>query len=217
MCGMGRKSSAKGNNQTRPSEPGPAGRNRTSPYIIGGLAIAAIVVGFLVLGGGADQAAGPAAAAASQDASTPNAEQVARAAALAELGPREQPNLPPIPFQAFAPPRPMEVVTAAYHFAAEHPEILSYVPCFCGCERAGHQGNHDCFVRSRDANGYVTEWDEHGVECTICIDVANRSRQMYSAGASVTDIRAAIEKEFGPVYPGHTPTPAPPTPGASGN
>jgi hypothetical protein len=87
------------------------------------------------------------------------------------------------------------VVTAAYQFAAEHP--------------AGHSGNHDCFVKARAANGDVTEWDEHGVECTVCIDVANRSRQMHASGASVRDIRSAIEKEFGPVFPGRTPTPAP--------
>jgi hypothetical protein len=102
------------------------------------------------------------------------------------------------------------MVTSAYHFAAEHPEILSYVPCFCGCERAGHQGNHDCFVKTRDTSGNVTEWDEHGVECTVCIDVANRSRQLHASGASVRDIRAAIEKEFTSEFPGTMATPHPP-------
>ncbi len=101
---------------------------------------------------------------------------------------------------------------AAYQFAAEHPEILSYIPCFCGCERAGHQGNTDCFVRSRAINGDVLEWDEHGVDCAVCLDVATRSRQMYSSGASVRDIRAAIDKEFGQLNPSaKMPTPHPPT------
>jgi hypothetical protein len=99
------------------------------------------------------------------------------------------------------------VITAAYHFAAEHPEILSYVPCFCGCEQAGHQGNHDCFVKARAENGDVVEWDEHGVECAVCIDVATRSRQLFSSGATAPDIRAAIEREFGPLSPRITPTP----------
>jgi hypothetical protein len=137
---------------------------------------------------------------------------VAKAEATAKLGPRKQASLPPIPFQAYAPPRPPEVITAAYQFAAEHPEILSFVPCFCGCENAGHSGNHDCFVKSRAPNGDVTEWDPHGVECTVCIDVANRSRQLFASGASVRDIRAAIEKEFAPVFPGRTHTPHPPAP-----
>ena len=64
--------------------------------------------------------------------------------------------------------RSPEVITAAYRFAAEHPEILTYVPCFCGCERGGHRGNEDCFVKARAANGDVTEWEEHGMECNVC-------------------------------------------------
>ena len=142
----------------------------------------------------------------------PAAQHEASVAAKAKFGPHTQASYPPIPFQAYAPPRPTEVVQAAYQFAAEHPEILSYVPCFCGCERSGHEGNTDCFVKSRAANGDVVEWDEHGLDCAVCIDVANRSRQMFSAGASVRDIRAAIDKEFGAVYQGKMPTPQPPRP-----
>ena len=140
-------------------------------------------------------------------------EAVAKAEATAKLGPRKQQNLPPIPFRGYTPPRSPEVVTAAYQFAAEHPEVLSYIPCFCGCGQAGHIGNHDCFVKSRAPNGDVTEWDEHGVECAVCIDVANRSRQMHASGASVRDIRAAIEKEFAALAT--TKTPTPPAPAAA--
>jgi hypothetical protein len=53
-------------------------------------------------------------------------------------------------------------VRAAFEFAARHPEVLEYVPCFCGCERQGHKGNDDCFVRSRDREGNV-EWEPHGL------------------------------------------------------
>src|SRR6185295_805363 len=127
-------------------------------------------------------------------ADAPSAEAVAAAAASAAVGPHKQANYPPIPFAAYAPPRPPDVVTAAFYFAAEHPEITSYVPCFCGCQNMGHKGNTDCFVKSRAPNGDVAEWEEHGVECAVCIDVATRSRQMHSSGASVRDIRAAIEK-----------------------
>jgi hypothetical protein len=141
----------------------------------------------------------------------PSAEAEAAALAAAKLGPHKQSNLPPIPFQGYAPPRPPAVVTAAFEFAAEHPEIASYVPCFCGCQRMGHQGNENCFVHSRNANGDVTEWEPHGVDCAVCIDVATRSRQMYAAGASVRDIRAAIEKEFAATAPTMTPTPRPPS------
>jgi hypothetical protein len=158
-----------------------------------------------------DAAAVPNAPGAHAEANTVLAAQnEAAAAAAAKLGPHKQAALPPIPFRGYAPPRPPEVVTAAFHFAAEHPEVLSYIPCFCGCERGGHRGNADCFVRSRAANGDVLEWEEHGVECAVCIDVATRSRQMYASGASVASIRTAIEKEYSPQFVTMTPTPKPP-------
>ncbi len=68
-----------------------------------------------------------------------------------------------MPFEYGPPARPAEVVRAVYKFAAEHPEVLAYVPCYCGCEREGHRGNDDCFVKARSAAGDVTEWDPHGV------------------------------------------------------
>jgi hypothetical protein len=140
----------------------------------------------------------------------PTPEIVAATEAAAALGPHKQANLPPIPFRGYAPPRPVEVVTAAFNFAAEHPEVSSYIPCFCGCQQSGHHGNTDCFVRSRAKNGDVLEWEEHGLECAVCIDVATRSRQMHASGASVREIRATVEKEFGPSFPTMTPTPKPP-------
>ena len=127
----------------------------------------------------------------------------------AGLGPHPQDNLPPLPLQAYPPPRPMETVKAVYKFAAEHPEVLSYVPCFCGCERGGHKGNDDCFVKSRNAQGDVTEWEPHGLDCAVCLDVANEAMQMTNSGASVRDIRTAIEGKYNRPGAGHTPTPMP--------
>jgi hypothetical protein len=70
-------------------------------------------------------------------------------------------SLPPLPVQPAA--RPRDYVLAAYEFAALHPEVLKYVPCYCGCEQAGHQHNESCFVASRDAEGRVLAWDAHGM------------------------------------------------------
>ena len=56
--------------------------------------------------------------------------------------------LPALPRISFEPPRPMAVVQQVYEFAARHPEVLQHVPCYCGCERIGHNGNHDCFIKS---------------------------------------------------------------------
>jgi len=70
--------------------------------------------------------------------------------------------LPPLPQASYALPRSPEVVQAVYTFAARHPEVLHYVPCFCGCQRSGHKDNDDCFIKSRDAGGRP-EWDPHGM------------------------------------------------------
>ncbi len=81
----------------------------------------------------------------------------------AKFGPHKQAILPPLPFSGFPPARPVEVATAAYKFAAEHPEVLGYVPCYCGCERSGHRGNDDCFVAARTPSGDVRDWEPHGM------------------------------------------------------
>jgi len=120
-------------------------------------------------------------------------------------------SAPPLPNVGFAPVRPVDVVRATYDFAAQHPEILKYVPCYCGCGAQGHSANESCFVARRDAKGNVLEWDAHGFGCTICIDVAREAMQLYSSGADVVSIRSAIEKKWTPANAaGKTPTPHPP-------
>ena len=118
------------------------------------------------------------------------------------------PDLPPVPGNIYTAARPAEIVKAAYLFAAQHPEVLQYMPCFCGCERGGHRGNDDCFVSARDAAGKPSQWEQHGMVCEVCIDVATQARQMHNSGASLTAIRDAIEKKYAGA-PGHTPTPLP--------
>jgi len=118
--------------------------------------------------------------------------------------------VPPLPSVGFAPVRSMDIVRATYDFAAQHPEVLKYVPCFCGCGSQGHKANESCFVARRDPRGNVLEWDTHGFGCTICIDVAREAMQLYSSGADVKSIRTAIEKRWAANAEGRTPTPLPP-------
>jgi hypothetical protein len=103
----------------------------------------------------------------------------------------------------------MAIVQQVYEFAARHPEVLQHVPCYCGCERVGHNGNHDCFVKTRMANGTVSEWDSHGIGCAICIDVARDAMSLFNSGTSVQQIRAAIDRKYASHFPSSTPTPRP--------
>jgi uncharacterized protein with PCYCGC motif len=159
---MGRKSSAKQQRGAPPPTDGTPGDAARSPR---GVLIAAMVLLVAVIGLIAytrwPQPADVAAKSAPQPA--PSQPSPADPPAWAKFGPHPQANLPPLPFSPSPPARPAEVVRAAYTFAAEHPEVLSYVPCYCGCEHSGHRGNEDCFVTARDAAGDVTEWEPHGM------------------------------------------------------
>lgn len=152
------------------------------------------------------------ASAEAQAATASSAARSTPAQATKPSGPvRVRKTAPPLPNPGFAPVRPMNIVRATYDFAAQHPEILRYVPCYCGCGSQGHMNNEACFIGRRDAQGNVLQWDTHGFGCTICIDVAREAMQLYSSGADVVSIRAAIERKWTPGNAaGKTPTPFPP-------
>jgi hypothetical protein len=117
--------------------------------------------------------------------------------------------LPALPRVSYEPVRPWPQVQQAYEFAARHPEVLQYVPCYCGCERIGHTANHSCFVKSRAANGRVTEWDSHGIGCAICLQVGLDAMALYNQGVKPAAIRTAIDKKYASSFPSSTPTPRP--------
>ena len=201
---MGRKSSAKSHASPPPAGTPQGGKSSFPGVIVTTIgALVLIAAGLLYWRQTSDSAAAEVAQAATAAAAVAEVPEVAK-------HPHPQTALPQLQFPAYPMPKSAEVVAAAYKFAAEHPEVLSYVPCFCGCEHSGHRGNEDCFVKARDVNADVIEWQEHGMECAVCLEVAQRSMQMYSSGASVRDIRAAIEKEWAGRSQTHTPTPPAP-------
>jgi Protein of unknown function with PCYCGC motif len=122
-------------------------------------------------------------------------------------------DLPPLPPGVLNGARPPEVVKAVYEFAARHPEVLNYMPCFCSCPAMGHKNNDDCFIAGRDAKGKVTAWESHGMVCEVCIDVAQQAMQMHNAGGTTAAIRDAIDKKYDTYNRPHTPTPKPPASG----
>jgi len=161
---MGRKSSAK--SQARPasgnsgSAPPDEPKRSFPPLVAVVLIVVAAVVGVFVATRSAHTTPpAPEATAAAPAQAPPVSDEPP---ASAKFGPHKQDRLPPLPIDPM-PARPMEVVRAAYTFAAQHPEILAYVPCYCGCERQGHRGNDDCFVQARNEKGDVTQWEPHGM------------------------------------------------------
>jgi hypothetical protein len=157
---MGRKSSNKAQARPASSTPPPSDPRRSfTPLLAVAIAAIAIAGGIVYSLSGSE----PAPPMAAQTAAAPPVQTVVDPPPSAAFGPRSQANLPPVPLEYGPPARPAEVVRAVYKFSAEHPEVLAYVPCYCGCEREGHRGNDDCFVKKRNASGDVTEWEPHGV------------------------------------------------------
>jgi hypothetical protein len=98
---------------------------------------------------------------------------------------------------------------AAYAFALASPEVLQWLPCYCGCGGMGHRSNLDCFFQRREAQTEVV-YEEHGSYCDICVDTANMAASMLREGKTMIQIRAAVDLTFGGRGPG-TDTVLPPT------
>ena len=159
---MGRKSSAKAHPRASSVPPSVEPPRRFPALLVVALAavgVIVIAVGYVLIARSSSSNDASNQSAQSQPAAPPPVAEVPEIARK----PHPQATLPPLPFGPSPPARPADVVRAVYKFAAEHPEVLSYVPCYCGCERSGHRGNEDCFVTARDNNGDVTEWEPHGM------------------------------------------------------
>lgn len=94
---------------------------------------------------------------------------------------------------------------SAYQYALDHNEVLSRIPCYCGCGSI-HSNVRECFVKAELPDGTV-EWDFHGAACGICQDIVHDSMLMLQAGAPLIDIRAAIDQTYSRYAP---PTDTPP-------
>src|SRR5207245_8396660 len=98
---------------------------------------------------------------------------------------------PPLPNPGQHAARPFEQIRAAYAFAARRPDILQYIPCYCGCQTEGHRSNEDCYLRGRTSAG-APEWSAHSETCAICLGVTRDVIKLHAEGKSVAAIRQAI-------------------------
>ena len=101
-----------------------------------------------------------------------------------------------------------EKVQETYMMAAKYPEVVAAVPCYCGCVAEGHKSNLDCFVKKMGANNSVEEWDQHGIGCDTCIDIARDAVEMHLEGKSPKDIYHLITEKYNDLGDG-TPTSEP--------
>lgn len=74
----------------------------------------------------------------------------------------------------------------AYAAAREAAATLDGVYCYCDCSKhAGHRSLLTCFE------------SDHGSHCDVCMGEAMLASGMAARGQSLTDIRAAIDRQFG--------------------
>ncbi len=72
--------------------------------------------------------------------------------------------------------------THAYELAAKIPTVLHQQPCYCYCDRMGHNSLHSCFENT------------HGAQCSTCLKELYYSYQQHQKGKTATQIRAGIIK-----------------------
>jgi len=70
----------------------------------------------------------------------------------------------------------------AYQLAAKIPNLLNQMPCYCYCERMGHQSLHTCFETT------------HGAHCAICMKEVFYTYEQSKLKKTPAEIRAGIIK-----------------------
>jgi hypothetical protein len=70
----------------------------------------------------------------------------------------------------------------AYDLAAKIPVVLHQQPCYCYCDRMGHNSLHSCFEST------------HGAQCSTCLKELYYSYQQHQKGKTAAQIRAGIIK-----------------------
>src|SRR5579863_8765292 len=72
--------------------------------------------------------------------------------------------------------------THAYELAAKIPAVIHQQPCYCYCDRMGHNSLHSCYENT------------HGAQCSTCLKELYYSYQENKKGKTASQIRAGIIK-----------------------
>jgi hypothetical protein len=95
------------------------------------------------------------------------------------------------------------VVQQAYQYAAANADILSQIPCYCGCGEVGHTSNYACYVAGTDGGGL--RFDTHALGCSICVDITQDVMRMRTQGMEVGAIRTEIDATYSRYGPSNMP------------
>jgi hypothetical protein len=98
---------------------------------------------------------------------------------------------------------------AAYAFALARPDVLQWLPCYCGCAGIPHRSNLDCYFVRREVKSTFA-YEEHASFCDICVKIANQASQLLQEGKTMVQIRDAVDSTFGGGAAPGTDTPLPP-------
>jgi len=97
----------------------------------------------------------------------------------------------------------------AYQFALQRPDVLQYIPCYCGCGmHSNHKSNLNCYIDGVQPDGTV-QWDVHATQCYVCVEITRDAKQLQGREVPLKDIRTYIDNTHGKKGPG-TDTPFPP-------
>ncbi|PTM58503.1 PCYCGC motif-containing (lipo)protein [Desmospora activa] len=109
-------------------------------------------------------------------------------------------------FPDFVESSPVKHVKEAYAYAADHPQDLDHIPCYCGCGSIGHKSVKSCFLRS--GSGEEASFDPHGAGCEICVQIVLDTKNGKQEGKPLHEIRQEIDQRYGErLTPTNTPEP----------
>jgi hypothetical protein len=86
-------------------------------------------------------------------------------------------------------------VRDAYRFAVANPDVMTKIPCYCGCGTMGHEHALDCFVKDVQPNGSI-EFDNHAAGCGICVDITQDVMRLMRQGQQLKTVRAYVDAEY---------------------
>jgi hypothetical protein len=87
-------------------------------------------------------------------------------------------------------------VQQAYQFAVANPDVLTELPCYCGCGPIGHTSNYACYFTEQNGDGSVKTFDPHALGCSICVDITQDAMRMLRDGKPLPEIRAYVDQTY---------------------